>query len=124
MYKVKIKSLRYDNVQKESAEFCIVSSVQGPVDGVHCRKLVLPESDGEEEETEEELALRRQLALEKMEEDQKDLHIEMLVELVQYVRHMRAARAKAARDSEQASRDKAFLENMRKKKAEQRATAQ
>jgi hypothetical protein len=124
VYKVKIKSLRYDNVQKESAEFCIVSSVQGPVDGVHCRKLVLPESDGEEEETEEELALRRQLALEKMEEDQKDLHIEMLVELVQYVRHMRAARAKAARDSEQASRDKAFLENMRKKKAEQRATAQ
>ena len=70
------------------------------------------------------MALRRQLALEKMEEDQKDLHIEMLVELVQYVRHMRAARAKAARDSEQASRDKAFLENMRKKKAEQRATAQ
>ena len=45
----------------------------------------------------------------------------MLVELVQYVRNMRAARAKAARDAEQASRDQAFLENMRKKKAEQRA---
>ena len=33
----------------------------------------------------------------------------------------RAAKAKAARDAEQASRDKAFVEEMRKKKAEERA---
>ena len=33
VYRVKIKSIRYDNVFRESAEFCIVSAVQGPVDG-------------------------------------------------------------------------------------------
>ena len=44
----------------------------------------------------------------------------MLIELIEYVRADRAAKAKAARDAEQASRDKQFLENLRKQKEEAR----
>ena len=97
VYRVKIRNIRYDNVFRESAEFCIVSAVQGTVDGIHCRKLVIPPEADEELETEEEIAIRRQLALEQMEEDQRELHEEMLVELIEYVRADRAAKAKAAR---------------------------
>ena len=105
---------------RESAEFCIVSAVQGTADGIHCRKLVIPPEADEELETEEEIAIRRQLALEQMEEDQRELHEEMLVELIDYVRADRAAKAKAARDAEQASRDAQFLADLRKKKEAER----
>ena len=120
VYRVKIKSIRYDNVFRESAEFCIVSAVQGPVDGIHCRKLVIPDEADEELETEEEIAIRRQLALERMEEDQRELHEEMLVELIDYVRAERARKAKEARDAEQAIRDAQFLADLRKKKEAER----
>ena len=55
-----------------------------------------------------------------MEEDQRELHEEMLVELIEYVRADRAAKAKAARDAEQASRDAQFLADLRKKKEAER----
>jgi hypothetical protein len=120
VYKVVIQSIRYDNVFKESAEFCIVSAVEGTADGIHCRKLTLPK-EVEEEESEEELALRRQIMLEKMEDDQKELHVEMLLELVEYVRAAKVKAAKVAREAEQESRDAAFKEQLRRKKAEERA---
>ena len=94
--------------------------MQGPVDGIHCRKLVIPDEADEELETEEESAMRRQLALERMEEDQRELHEEMLVELIDYVRAERARKAKEARDAEQAIRDAQFLADLRKKKEAER----
>ena len=94
--------------------------MQGPVDGIHCRKLVIPDEADEELETEEEIAIRRQLALERMEEDQRELHEEMLVELIDYVRAERARKAKEARDAEQAIRDAQFLADLRKKKEAER----
>ena len=119
VYRVKIRSIRYDNVFRESAEFCIVSA--GKVQWmVYILEAVIPPEADEELETEEEIAIRRQLALEQMEEDQRELHEEMLVELIDYVRADRAAKAKAARDAEQASRDAQFLADLRKKKEAER----
>ena len=55
-----------------------------------------------------------------MEEDQRELHEEMLVELIDYVRAERARKAKEARDAEQAIRDAQFLADLRKKKEAER----
>ena len=51
-----------------------------------------------------------------MEEDQRELHEEMLVELIDYVRADRAAKAKAARDAEQASQTLNFLPTFERKR--------
>ena len=58
-YRIKITSIRYENVTRSSAEFCIVSDVDGPVDGVHCRKLNKSALEKQEAMSEEEMELQR-----------------------------------------------------------------
>lgn len=116
-YRVKIASTRYDNVVKQSAEFCIVSDVQGPVDGVHCRKLAASALEKKEALTEEEMELQREIFLEMTEDKQRELFDEMKVELVARVKQMRRDRAAAERERLERERDRAFKEKMRKSKA-------
>ena len=116
-YRVKIKSLRYDNVVRQSAEFCILSETQGPVDGVHCRKLNPAALAKAEAMSEEEMELQREIQLEMMEEKQKGLFEEMKVELVKEVKLNRRKRAAAERERLEKMRDEQFKEKMRKGKA-------
>jgi hypothetical protein len=119
-YRVKIQSTRYTNVVKQSAEFCIVSDVQGPVDGVHCRKLAASALEKKEAMTEEEMELQREIFLEMTEDRQRELVEEMKVELVARVKQMRRDRAAAERERLEKERDKAFQEKMRRGKATKR----
>jgi ankyrin repeat protein len=116
-YRVKIRSLRYANVMRQSAEFCILSETQGPVDGVHCRKLNPQALAKAEAMSEEEMELQREIQLEFMEEKQKELFEEMKVELVAEVKLARRRRAAAERERLEAERDEQFKEKMRKGKA-------
>ena len=116
-YRVKIQSIRYKNVVRESAEFCIISDVQGPVDGVHCRKLNPAALVKQEAKSEEEMELEREIALEMMEDKQKEFFEDMKVELIEEVKLMRRKRAAAERERLEKERDEAFKEKMRKGKA-------
>ena len=115
-YRVKIRSIRYDNVMRQSAEFCIVSDVQGPVDGVHCRKLNPAALTKAETKSEEEMELEREIALEMMEEKQKEFFEEMKIDLISTVKLMRRRKAAAERERLEKERDEAFKEKMRKGK--------
>lgn len=115
-YRVKIQSTRYKNVVRKSAEFCIVSDVQGPVDGVHCRKLNPAALTKKEAKSEEEMELEREIALELMEEKQKEFFEDMRIELVEQVKLMRRQRAAKERERLEKERDEAFKEKMRQGK--------
>ena len=106
-YRVKIQSTRYKNVVRKSAEFCIVSDVQGPVDGVHCRKLNPAALTKKEAKSEEEMELEREIALELMEEKQKEFFEDMRIELVEQVKLMRRQRAAKERERLEKERDEA-----------------
>jgi len=119
-YRVVITSIRYANVKRQSAEFCILSDVQGPVDGVHCRKLNPAALLKAEALSEEEMELQREIELEMMEENQKVLFEEMKTELVRAVKQMRRDRAAAERERLEKERDEQFKEKMRNGKKQRR----
>ncbi len=122
-YRVKITSIRYANVTRSSAEFCIVSDVDGPVDGVHCRKLNKSALEKQEAMSEEEMELQREIVLEQTEERQRDLHVDMRLELVARVKQMRRDRAAAERERLEKERDEAFKAKLRGKRPQRGARA-